>query len=138
MSTKAYYESDLTEQIIGSAIAVHKALGPGLMESAYEQCLCHEMNCSGLQFRRQVRMPVEYRGVKLDCGYRIDLMVADRVIIEIKSVRTVLPVHKAQLLTYLRLSGKQVGLILNFNVTTLRDGIVRKVLSKEHLLEHLE
>jgi GxxExxY protein len=121
-------EHDLTEQIIGAAIEVHKELGPGLLESAYEQCFCHELNLQGLQFKRQVRMPVDYKGVKLTCGYTIDVIVENRVIIELKCVPKLLLVHKAQLLTYLRLSGKRVGLLVNFNVPLLRDGIERRVL----------
>jgi GxxExxY protein len=120
---------ELTEKIIGSAIEVHRALGPGLLESAYEECLCREFNLRGLVFQRQVPLPVEYKGVKLDCGYRLDLIVQDTVILELKCVEHVLPVHEAQLLTYLKLTGKHVGIIMNFNVATLvRGGIVRKVL----------
>ena len=120
---------DLTEKVIGAAIEVHRALGPGLLESAYEECLCRELNLRGLAFQRQVPLPVEYKGVKLDCGYRLDLVVQDEVILELKCVEHLLPVHDAQLLTYLKLTGKRVGLIINFNVATLvRGGIVRKVL----------
>ena len=120
---------DLTEQIIGAAIEVHRALGPGLLESAYEECLCREFHLRGLVFRRQVPLPVEYKGVNLDCGYRLDLIVGDEIILELKCIEKVLPVHEAQLLTYLKLTGKRVGLIINFNVPTLvRGGIVRKVL----------
>ena len=119
----------LTEQIIGAAVDVHRALGPGLLESAYEECLCHELHLRGLTFERQVSLPVEYKGVKLDCGYRLDLIVQDQIVLELKCVEHILPVHEAQLLTYLKLTGKHVGLILNFNVATLtRGGIVRKVL----------
>ena len=120
---------DLTEQIIGAAIEVHRALGPGLLESAYEECLCRELDLRALAFRRQVSLPVEYKGVNLDCGFRLDLIVQGEVILELKCVERVLPVHEAQLLTYLKLTGKRVGLIINFNVPTLvRGGIVRKVL----------
>lgn len=120
---------ELTEKIIGAAIEVHRALGPGLLESAYEECLCREFNLRGLAFQRQVPLPVEYKSVKLDCGYRLDLVVQDAVILELKCVEHVLPVHEAQLLTYLKLTGKHVGIIVNFNVATLvRGGIVRKVL----------
>ena len=118
---------DLTEQIIGAAIEVHKALGPGLLESAYEECLCHELALRTLRFERQVPLPVRYKGVKLDCGYRIDLVVEDLVIVELKTVESVLPVHEAQLITYLKLSGKKVGFIFNFNVAVLKNGIVRRV-----------
>jgi GxxExxY protein len=118
----------LTEQVIGAAIEVHRALGPGLLESAYEECLCHEVHLRGISFERQKPLPVEYKGVKLDCGYRLDLIVESRVILEIKCVEHILPVHEAQLLTYLKMTGTRVGLILNFNVSTLiRGGIVRKV-----------
>ena len=120
---------ELTEQVIGAAIEVHRALGPGLLESAYEECLCHEFHLRGISFERQHPLPVEYKGVKLDCGYRLDLIVENRVILEIECVEHVLPVHEAQLLTYLKMTGMRVGLILNFNVSTLiRGGIVRKVL----------
>jgi GxxExxY protein len=119
----------LTDQIIGAAIEVHRALGPGLLESAYEECLCHEFHLRGLSFRRQIPLPVEYKGVRLDCGYRIDVLVEDAVILELKCVEHVIPVHEAQLLTYLKLTGKRVGLILNFHVALLiRGGIIRKVL----------
>jgi GxxExxY protein len=120
---------ELTERVIGAAIEVHRALGPGLLESAYEECLCHELHLRGISFERQVPLPVEYKGVKLDCGYRLDLVVEDRLILEIKCMEHVLPVHEAQLLTYLKMTGKRVGLVLNFNVSTLvRGGLVRKVL----------
>ena len=119
----------LTEEIIGAAIEVHRTLGPGLLESAYEECLCHELRLRGLDFRRQVPLPVEYKGVKLDCGYRIEIIVENLVVLELKCVEHIIPVHEAQLLTYLKLTGKRVGLILNFHVSTLvRGGIVRKVL----------
>jgi GxxExxY protein len=120
---------ELTERIIGAAIEVHRALGPGLLESAYEECLCRELDLRELAFQRQVPLPVEYKGVKLDCGYRLDLIVQEAVVLELKCVEHILPVHEAQLLTYLKLTGKHVGMIMNFNVTTLvRGGIVRKVL----------
>jgi GxxExxY protein len=119
----------LTEQIIGAAIEVHRELGPGLMESAYEECLCHELHLRNLKFQRQLPLPVQYKSIGLDCGYRIDLVVEDLLILELKCVEHLLPIHEAQLLTYLKLSGKRVGLILNFNVSVLtRGGIIRKVL----------
>lgn len=119
----------LTEQIIGAAIEVHRTLGPGLLESAYEECLCHEFHLRGINIRRQVSLPVEYKGVKLDCGYRIDVVVEDTVILELESIEHILPVHEAQLLTYLKLLNMRVGLIINFHVAALvRGGIVRKVL----------
>jgi GxxExxY protein len=119
---------DLTEQIIGAAIEVHKQLGPGLLESAYEECLCHELHLREIPFRRQVPVPVTYKGVNLDCGYRPDLLVDETVIVEIKCVDQLNSVHEAQLITYLRLTGKRVGLIINFNVAVLSRGIMRKVL----------
>ena len=119
---------ELTEPIIGGAIEVHKALGPGLLESAYEECLCHELHLRGLNFHRQVALPVEYKGMQLDCGYRLDLVVEDAVVVELKAVERLLPIHEAQLLTYLRLNGSKVGLLLNFNVSVLKNGIIRRVL----------
>ena len=115
----------LTRRIIGFAIDVHRGLGPGLLESAYEACPCHDLAQAGLPFARQVVLPVRYRGVALECGYRMDLVVADQVIIEIKSVEKLLPIHEAQLLTYLRLSGMAVGLLMNFNMPVLKDGLRR-------------
>jgi GxxExxY protein len=105
----------LTEQVIGAAIEVHRALGPGLLESAYEECLCHELHLRGLAFRRQVPLPVEFKGIHLDCGYRMDILVEESVILELKCVEHVLAVHEAQLLTYLKMTGKRVGLIINFH-----------------------
>lgn len=118
----------LTDRIIGCAIEVHRTLGPGLLESAYEECLCYELAQSGVAFRRQASLPVLYKEVKLDCGYRMDVVVEDRVVVELKTVERLVPVHDAQLLTYLRLSGYPVGLLMNFNVPVLRDGIKRFVL----------
>jgi GxxExxY protein len=119
---------DLTEKIIGAAIEVHRALGPGLLESAYEECLCHELHLRGLNFQRQAPLPVSYKGINLDCGYRVDVIVEDAVVLELKCVEHIIPVHEAQLLTYLKLLNKRVGLILNFYVAALvRGGIVRKV-----------
>jgi len=126
--SKLLYE-ELTESVIGAAIEVHRTIGPGLLESAYEECLCQELRLRGVSFKRQVPLPVDYKGVKLDCGYRLDLLIEDVLIVEIKCLEHVLPVHEAQILTYLKMTGKRVGLILNFNVHTLtRGGIVRKVL----------
>lgn len=120
---------NLTEAVISAAFEVHRALGPGLLESAYEECLCHELRLRQIPFARQVPLPVEYKTIKLDCGYRLDVVVENAVILEIKCVEHVLPVHEAQLLTYLKMTHKRVGLILNFNVPTLaRGGIIRKVL----------
>lgn len=117
----------ITEKIIGSAIAVHKALGPGLLESAYEECLCFELADAGLNFKRQVALPVVYKGVKLDCGYRMDVVVEESVIVEIKAVERIIPVHEAQLLSYLKLTDIKVGLMLNFHVPVLKSGIKRIV-----------
>ena len=125
--TKLIHEA-LTEQIIGAAIDVHKAIGPGLLESVYQQCMCHELHLRGLRFRREVQIPVVYKGVALDCGYRLDLIVEETVIVELKSVDRIIPVHEAQLITYLKLLDKSVGLLINFNVAVLRHGgIVRRV-----------
>ncbi len=118
----------ITEQIIGAAIEVHKALGPGLLESAYEECLCRELSLRGIAYERQKPLPIEYKGVKLDCGYRLDLLVADAVVVEIKACAAIEPIHEAQLLTYLKLGGWKVGLLINFNVAVLKDGIRRLVL----------
>lgn len=119
---------ELTEQIIGAAIEIHKALGPGLLESAYEECLCHELHLRGLAFERQRALPVEYKGIKLDCGYKLDMVVEGKVVVELKCVEDLLPIHEAQLLTYLRLGGFEVGLLVNFNAPTIKDGLKRMVL----------
>ena len=118
----------LTEKVIGLAIAVHRELGPGLLESAYEECLCYELMDRGIAFTRQVPLAVNYKGVRLDCGYRIDLIVDRTLLLEIKAVEKLLPIHDAQILTYLRLSRIRVGLLMNFNTVVLRDGIRRIVL----------
>jgi GxxExxY protein len=120
--------NSLTEQIIGAAIEVHKALGPGLLESAYEECLCRELDLRSVHFERQRSLPIQYKGVKLDCGYRIDLLVHDAVVVEIKSASAIEPIHEAQLLTYLKLGGWKIGLLINFNVPVLKDGIRRRIL----------
>jgi GxxExxY protein len=117
-----------TEAVIGAAIEVHKHLGPGLLESAYEECLCHELSLRNISFKRQVSLPVIYKDTKLDCGYRIDLLVNDEVIVELKSVDGISPIHEAQALTYMRLGNWKVGLILNFNVPILVKGVKRLVL----------
>ena len=119
---------DLTREIIGAAIEVHKALGPGLLEGVYEECLCHELKLLNLRFERQFIVPIIYKGVNLDCGYRLDLLIENTVIMELKSVDRIHPIFEAQLLTYMRLLEKPVGLLINFNVPILRAGIVRKVL----------
>jgi GxxExxY protein len=121
-------EEELTERILAAAFAVHTKLGPGLLESAYEACLCHELSERGMRFVRQLELPVVYDGMRVDCGYRIDIRVEDSVIVEVKAVEKILPVYEAQLMTYLKLSGKRVGLLINFNVKLLKDGIARRVL----------
>jgi len=118
----------ITEMIIGAAIEVHRHLGPGLLESAYQACLAREFNIVGLVFEQQKQMPVEYKGLKLDCGYRLDFLVEGIVVVELKTVESLLPVHESQLLTYLKLSGCKTGLLLNFNVPVLKNGIKRMVL----------
>ena len=118
----------LTEAIIGAAIEVHRALGPGLLESAYSECLCRELSVRGVPFEREKPLPLEYKGIRLECGYRLDLLVAGAVVVEVKAVEALAPVHEAQLLTYLRLGGWRVGLLINFNVEVLKQGIRRKVL----------
>ncbi len=107
---------------------MHRNLGPGLLESAYEQCLAYEMKVAGMRFKLQHPLPVEYKGIKLDCGYRIDILIDDSVIVELKSVDKILPIHQAQLLTYMKLAGISIGLLINFNVKYLKDGIKRMVL----------
>jgi GxxExxY protein len=117
----------LSEKIIGAAIEVHRALGPGLLESAYEECLCLELTKAGVTFKRQVKMPVAYKGKRIDCGYRADLIIDGALLLELKSVDRLLPIHQAQVLTYLKLSGIRTGLLINFNSKVLKDGIKRLV-----------
>lgn len=117
----------LTEKIIGCAIEVHKAIGPGSLESAYEECLCYELAQNGLKFERQIPLPVVYKGVKLDCGYKLDVIVEDTIIIELKAVDRIIAIHEAQLLSYLRMLDLRVGLILNFHSSVLKEGIKRIV-----------
>jgi GxxExxY protein len=119
--------NDLTESIIGAAIEVHRELGPGLLESAYHQCLCHELTLRGLLWRSQVPLPVEYKSVRLDCGYSMDLVVEQQVVVELKTVEKLIPVHEAQMITYLKLSKLSVGLLVNFYTQVLRNGIKRFV-----------
>ncbi len=119
--------NDITQAIIGAAMDVHRELGPGLLESAYEACLAYELIQRGFKVERQKELPVKYRNVTLDCGYRMDLLVEDKVVVEVKAIESLHPVHKAQLLSYLRLSGHKVGLLINFNVTVLKTGIRRVV-----------
>jgi GxxExxY protein len=120
--------NSLTHRIIGLGMRVHTRLGPGLLESAYEHCLCHEFDQNALTYARQVDLPLNYDGTLLDCGYRADIIVSDTVILELKSVEHILPLHEAQLLTYLRLSRCRIGLLFNFNTLSLKDGIRRRVL----------
>lgn len=119
--------NEITEKIIGCAIKVHRVLGPGLLESTYEVCLVHELNKAGLNVRSQVALPVVYDGVTLEAGYRIDLLVEESVIVELKAVDSIHPIHEAQVISYLKLSGKKVGLLISFNVKMLKDGIRRLV-----------
>ena len=117
-----------TETVIGLAIEVHKVLGPGLLESAYEECLCFELDQAAISYQRQLALPVAYKSVNLELGYRLDIVAEQKLILELKTVEKILPIHEAQLLTYLRLSGIETGLILNFNSTVLKNGIRRLVL----------
>jgi GxxExxY protein len=123
--------NEVTEKIIGACIEVHRALGPGLMESAYEECLCRELSLQDISFQRQVPMPVTYKGVQLDCGYRLDLLVEQKVVVEIKTVDALAPIHEAQLLTYLKLGGWKAGLLINFHVPIIKNGIKRFVYNFE-------
>jgi GxxExxY protein len=118
----------LSNQVIGCALEVHRVLGPGLLESTYEQCLSHELSQNSISFKLQQSMPVRYKDIQLDCGYRIDMFVNDTLIVELKSVEEVKGIHEAQLLTYMKLAGVKTGLLINFNVTRLKDGIKRFVL----------
>ena len=122
-------ENELSGQVIGAAIEVHKQLGPGLLESAYEECLAHEMTLMGISFERQKPLPLTYKGTKLDCGYRLDFLVGGLIVVELKTVKAFDPIHKAQILTYLRLTGCKLGLLLNFNSSLMRRGIKRIALN---------
>jgi len=119
----------LSNQIIGCALEVHRYLGPGLLESTYEQCLAHELKISNIPFKLQYPLPVEYKGIKLDCGYRIDILIDDAIVVELKSVDKILPIHQAQLLTYMKLSGLSIGLLINFNVKFIKNDFTAKSLS---------
>jgi GxxExxY protein len=125
MAMAAAENDPLTERIIGLAIEVHRHLGPGLLEAAYEECLCHELKQAGLAFKRQLTVPVVYKSIQLDFSYRLDLVIENQVIVETKAVERLLPIHEAQLITYLRVTGLRVGLLLNFNTDVLRNGIRR-------------
>ncbi len=118
-------DNEITHEIIGAAMEVHKRLGPGLLESAYEECLSHELRLRNLKVEQQIGIPVVYKEVKLECGYRLDLLVEGRVVVELKSIVGLAPIHEAIILTYLRLSGHKIGLLINFNVTALKDGVRR-------------
>lgn len=126
--TRDLIESELTEKIIGAAIEVHRHLGPGLLESTYQACLARELELESIPFEREKPVPVEYKGFNVDCGYRLDFVVDGKVIVELKSVDAISAVHSAQLMTYMRLSGLKVGLLINFNVPVLKNGIKRIVL----------
>ena len=119
---------ELSHRVIGCALEVHKQLGPGLLESTYEQCLVHELGLAHILCQRQLAMPVAYKGVLLDCGYRIDLLVADAIVVELKCVERVLPIHEAQILTYMRLAQQRIGLLINFHHIFLKQGIKRFVI----------
>ena len=118
-------ERELTEKVIGCAIEVHRMLGPGLLESTYQQCLAHELMLNAIPFRLEASLPVDYKGVKLDCGYRLDLVVDEQLIVELKAVDQITGLHQAQLMTYMKLSKVSLGLLINFNVTRLVDGVKR-------------
>jgi len=118
----------ITAIIFECAFKVHRALGPGLLESVYEVCLCHELAKSGLKFRRQVELPIIYDGVRLESGFKIDILVEEQVIVELKAVETMIPLYEAQIMTYLKLTGKRLGLLINFNVPLLKNGIKRIIL----------
>ncbi len=122
-------DNQLTHEIIGAAIEVHRVLGPGLLESAYEECLARELSLRSIKYERQKPLPVVYKEVKLDCGYRLDFLVEGRVVLELKAVESLAPIHEAIVLTYLRLSGCQIGLLINFHTQILKDGIKRFVLN---------
>ena len=121
-------DNEITHEIIGAAIEVHRLLGPGLLESAYEECLAKELALRNLRVERQKPIPIVYKAVKLECGYRIDLLLEDRVVVELKSIESLAAIHEAIILTYLRLSGRRLGLLINFNVTILKDGIKRYII----------
>jgi GxxExxY protein len=123
--------NQITQQISGAAIEVHRQLGPGLLESSYRECLCRELRLRNIPFEREKPLPLEYKGIHLGCGYRLDLLVADSVVVEIKAIEALAPIHEAQLLTYLRIGGWRLGLLINFNVAVLKSGIRRRILGYE-------
>jgi GxxExxY protein len=124
--------NQLTHEVIGAAIEVHRKLGPGLLESAYRKCLCHELTLRGVQFEDEYPLPLEYKGIRLECGYRVDILVDGLVAVEVKSIQALAPIHEAQLLTYLRVGGWRLGLLINFNVEILKNGIRRKIMGYEN------
>jgi GxxExxY protein len=124
--------NQLTHEVIGASIEVHRKLGPGLLESAYRKCLCRELVLRGIPFGYERPLPLEYKGIRLECGYRVDILVDNRLIVEVKSVEALAPIHEAQILTYLRLGGWRVGLLINFNVVVLKDGIHRRILGYDN------
>lgn len=126
--TQAMESHELTNEIIGAAIEVHKTLGPGLLESVYEKCLCHELSLRGVEYIQQLEIPLSYKGMSLEAYYRLDMMVADQIVVEVKSVKILEPIHTAQILTYLRLTGKRLGLLINFNSPVLSRSIKRVIL----------
>lgn len=123
-------DNAITREIIGAAIEVHRQLGPGLLESAYEECLCHELTARKVSFERQKPIPLVYKDAKLDCGYRLDILVEGKIVVELKSIDGLGPIHDAIVLTYLKLSGHKLGLLINFNVTLLKDGIKRFIMAR--------
>lgn len=123
----AHHLNALSSQVIGACIEVHRELGPGLLESAYEECVCHELSLAGLACERQKPLALVYKGIQLECGYRLDVVVENRLILELKAVETLLPIHEAQVLTYLKLSNISLGLLINFNVPVLKQGLKRLV-----------
>lgn len=123
----------ISGEIIGAAIEVHRTLGPGLLETVYEECVCHELSLRGIAFKRQVSLPVQYKGITLDCGYRLDFLIEEKIVIEIKAIEKILPIHEAQLLTYLKIGGWKGGLLINFNVPLLKYGIRRIVHGLEEI-----
>ena len=124
--------NQLTHEVIGAAIEVHRKLGPGLLESAYRKCLCHELTLRGVKFEDEYPLPLEYKGIRFECGYRVDILVAGLVAVEVKSIQALAPIHEAQLLTYLRVGGWRLGLLINFNVEILKNGIRRKIMGYEN------
>ena len=124
--------NQLTHEVIGAAIEVHRKLGPGFLESAYRKCLCRELFLKGIRFKYEHPLPLEYKGIRLECGYRVDILVSGLVVVEVKSVEALAPIHDAQLLTYLRLGGWRLGLLINFNVEVLKNGIHRKIMGYDN------